>query len=83
MVQREMTQSDQIPPSYLYHSKSCAPFACLMVEEHHRWKKIVSGYGGVLILWRLLGQVIYLLKTGDTGQMGGGWVPKFLEKLFE
>lgn len=56
MVQREMTQSDQIPPSYLYHSKSCAPFACLMVEEHHRWKKIVSGYGGVLILWRLLGQ---------------------------
>lgn len=51
-----MTQSDQITLSYLYHSKNCAPFACLMVEKHHCWKKIVSGYGGVLILLRLLGQ---------------------------
>lgn len=40
-----------------YHSKNCAFFACLIVEERHCLKKIVSGYGrGVLILWRLLGQ---------------------------
>lgn len=47
----------QIPLSYLYHSKTFAFFACLIIEEHHCLKKIVSmGLWGVLLLWRLLGQ---------------------------